>query len=151
MERSMILERLVKAEQFEVKMKIKADEVDKFEFKSGSGCKKQFRFNSRLKDGFVGDLKSELEDCFGKVPEKISSLIKEVEKVIDDRNLKLKIGEEFGMAAMEEFAEEDLARNEEEGKKLEVFRKERKAWRLKMGVGARSRDFKRGPGRSSDR
>jgi len=107
-ERSMILERLVKAERFGVKMKIKAEEVDKFGFKSESGCKKQFRFNLRLKDEFVGELKSELEDLFGKVPEKIGSLIEEAEKVIDDRNLKLKIGEEFGMAAMEEFGEEDL-------------------------------------------
>ena len=143
-EMSMILERLVKAEQFELKMKVKADEDDKFEFKSESGSKKQFKFNSRLKDGFVGDLKSELENCFGRVPEKVSSLIKEVERVIDDRNLKLKIGEEFGMAAMEEFAEEDLARNKEEGKKLEVFRKEREARELKTGVGARSRGFRRG-------
>ena len=37
-ERSMILERLVKAERFGVKMKIKAEEVDKFEFKPESGC-----------------------------------------------------------------------------------------------------------------
>ena len=143
-EMSMILERLVRAEQVELRRKVKADEDDKFEFKSESGCKKQFKFNSRLKDRFVGDLKSELENCFGKVPEKVSSLIKEVERVIDDRNLKLKIGEEFGMAAMEEFAEEDLARNKEEGKKLEVFRKEREARELKMGVGARSRSFRRG-------
>ena len=150
-ERSMILERLVKAERFGVKMKIKAEEVDKFGFKSESGCKKQFRFNLRLKDEFVGELKSELEDFFGKVPEKIGSLIEEAEKVIDDRNLKLKIGEEFGMAAMEEFGEEDLARNEGERKKLEVFRKEREAWGLEVRGGSRSKSFRRGLGRSSDR
>ena len=150
-ERSKILERLVKAEQFGVKMKIKAEEVDKFGFKSESGCKKQFRFNLRLKNEFVGELKSELEDFFGKVPEKIGSLIEEAEKVIDDRNLKLKIGEEFGMAAMEEFGEEDLARNERERKKLKVFRKEREAWGLKVGGSSRGKSFKRGLGRSSDR
>jgi hypothetical protein len=54
-EMSMILERLVKAEQFEAKMKVKVDEDEKFKFKSESGCKKQFKFNSRLKDGFGGD------------------------------------------------------------------------------------------------
>ena len=150
-ERSMILERLVKAERFGVKMKIKAEEVDKFGFKSESGCKKQFRFNLRLKNEFVGELKSELEDFFGKVPEKIGSLIEEAEKVIDDRNLKLKIGEEFGMAAMEEFGEEDLARNEGERKKLKVFRKEREALGLEVGGSSRGKSFKRGLGRSSDR
>ena len=59
--------------------------------------------------------------------------MKEAEKVIDDRNLKLKIGDEFGLDAMEEFGEEDLARNKEEERKLKVFRKERKAKSLKAG------------------
>jgi hypothetical protein len=77
-----------------------------------------------------------LENCFDKVPERVGSLRKEAEKVIDDRNLKLKIGDEFGMVAMEEFGEEDLARNKEEGRKLKVFRKEKEVRKLKMG-GAR--------------
>ena len=147
-EKAMILERLVKAERFGLKMKVKASEDDKFEFKSESGFKKQFEFNLKLRDRFVGDLKSELESCFGKIPEKISSLMTEVEKVIEDRNLKLKIGEEFGIAAMEEFSEENLARNEGERKKLEVFRKEKEAKEFKMGIGAKSRGFRRGAERT---
>ena len=134
MELSLIMERLVKAEQFEAKMKVKVDEEEKFKFKSASGCKKQFKFNLRLKDGFVGDLKSELENCFDKVlPEGVGSLMKKAEKAIDDRNLKLKIGDEFGLVAMEEFGEEDLARNKEEERKLKVFRKEKEARELKAG------------------
>ena len=148
MEKAMILERLVKAERFGLKMKVKASEDDKFEFKSESGFEKQFKFNLKLRDRFVGDLKSELESCFGKIPEKISSLMTEVEKVIEDRNLKLKIGEEFGIAAMEEFSEENLARNEGERKKLEVFRKEKEAKGFKMGIGAKSRGFRRGAERT---
>ena len=131
---SLVMERLVKAEQFKARMKVKMEEEEKFKFKSDSGCKKQFKFNLKLKDGFVGDLKSELENCFDKVlPEGVGSLMKEAEKVIDDRNLKLKIGDEFGLAAMEEFGEEDLARNKEEERKLKVFRKEKKAGKLKAG------------------
>ena len=85
-----------------------------------------------MKDRFVGDLKSELENCFDKVlPEGVGYLVKEVEKVIDDQNLKLKIADKFGSDAMEEFGKEDLARNKEEERKLKIFRKEKKAWKLK--------------------
>ena len=128
----LVMERLVKAEKFNVKMKVKEEEEEKFKFKSKSGCEKQFKFNLKMKDRFVGDLKSELENCFDKVlPERVGSLVKEVEKVIDDQNLKLKIADEFGFDAMEEFGEEDLARNKEEDRKLKVFRKEKKARDLK--------------------
>ena len=127
-ELDLVMERLVKAEKFNVKMKAKEEEEGKFKFKFKSGCKKQFKFNLKMKDRFVVDLKSELENCFDKVlPEGVGSLVKEVEKVIDDQNLKLKIADKFGSDAMEEFGKEDLARNKEEERKLKVFRKEKKA------------------------
>ena len=122
----LVMERLVKAEKFNVKMEAKEEE-EKFKF-SKSGCKKQFKFNLKMKDRFVVDLKTELENCFDKVlPEGVGSLVEEVEKVIDDQNLKLKIADEFGFDAMEEFSNEDLARNKEEERKIKVFRKEKKA------------------------
>ena len=125
-ELDLVMERLVKAEKFNVKMEAKEEE-EKFKF-SKSGCKKQFKFNLKMKDRFVGDLKTELENCFDKVlPEGVESLVEEVEKVIDDQNLKLKIADEFGFDAMEEFSNEDLARNREEERKIKVFRKEKKA------------------------
>ena len=132
----LVMERLVKSEKFNVKMKVKVEEEEKFKFKSESGCEKQFKFNLKMKDRFVGDLKSELENCFDKVlPERVGSLVKKVEKVIDDQNLKLKIADEFGFDAMEEFGKESLARDKEEDRKLKVFRKEKKARGLKAGGG----------------
>ena len=52
--------------------------------------------------------------------------MKEVKKEIDDQNVKLKVADEFGFDAMEDFSKEDLARNKEEEKKIKVFRKEKK-------------------------
>jgi hypothetical protein len=124
-ELGLVMERLVKAEKFNVKMEAKEEE-EKFKF-SKSGCKKQFKFNMKMKDRFVVDLKTELENCFDKeLPEGVESLVKEVKKEIDDQNVKLKIADEFGFEAIEEFSNEDLARNQEEERKIKVFRKEKK-------------------------
>ena len=121
----LVMERLVKAEKFNVKMEAKEKE-EKFKF-SKSGCKEQFKFNIKMKDRFGDDLKAELESCFNKeLPEGVESLVKEVKKEIDDQNVKLKIADEFGFGAMEEFSNEDLARNKEEERKIKVFRKEKK-------------------------
>ena len=80
-----------------------------------------------MKDRFGVDLKSELEGCFEKkLPKEVESLVKEVEEEIDEQNVKLKIADEFGFGAMEDFNKEDLARNKEEEKKIKVFRKEKK-------------------------
>ena len=50
----------------------------------------------------------------------------EAEKEIDDQNLRLKIADEFGYKAMEDFIKEDLARDEKEEKKIKALRKEKK-------------------------
>ena len=60
------------------------------------------------------------------LPEEVENLVKEVKKEIDDQNVKLKVADEFGFDAMEDFSNEDLARNKEEEKKIKVFRKEKK-------------------------
>ena len=124
-ELGLVMERLVKAEKFNVKLEAKEEEK-KFKF-SKSGCEEQFKFNIKMKDRFGDDLKAELERCFKKeLPEGVESLVKEVKKEIDDQNVKLKVADEFGFDAMEDFSKEDLARNKEEEKKIKAFRKEKK-------------------------
>ena len=121
----LIMERVVRAEKFNVKLKAK-EEDEKFKF-SKPGCEKQFKFNIKMKDRFGVDLKTELERCFEKeLPTGVKNLVEEVEKEIDEQNIKLKVADEFGFEAMEDFSKEDLARNKEEEKKIKVFRKEKK-------------------------
>ena len=120
-----IMERLEKAERINAKLEVKGKEK-KFKF-SKPGCEKQFNFNSKIKDLFGDDLKVELEKHFKEgLPEKIGGLVKEAEKEIDDQNLRLKIADEFGYKAMQDFIKEDLARDEKEEKKIKALRKEKK-------------------------
>ena len=119
------MERLEKAERINAKLEVKEKEK-KFKF-SKPGCEKQFKFNSKMKDLFGEDLKVELEKHFkGGLPEGIGGLVKEAGKEIDDQNLRLKIADEFGFKAMEDFVKEDLARDEKEEKKIKALRKEKK-------------------------
>ena len=72
-------------------------------------------------------MKVELQKHFKEgLPEKVGGLVKEAEKEIDDQNLRLKIADEFGYKAMEDFIKEDLARDEKEEKKIKALRKEKK-------------------------
>ena len=71
-EMDFIMERLVEAEKFNVKLKAK-EEDEKFKF-SKPGCERQFKFNIKMKDRFGVDLRTELEGCFEK------KLPKEVER-----------------------------------------------------------------------
>ena len=118
-----ILERLGEVKRVSTKLK-KKDE-DKFTF-TKKGCENQFKFNNKVKDITIDRMRAELQKHFKTLPPKIDELIKEGEKVIDDENHKLKIAEEFGFKAVEEFAKEELARNVEEEKKIKRFRKEKK-------------------------
>ena len=137
-----IMERLMKAKKFSDKLKAK-EEDENFKF-SKSGCEKQFKFNIKMKDRFGVDLKTELESCFEKkLPKEVESLVKEVEEEIDEQNVKLKIADEFGFEAMEDFNKEDLARNKEEEKKIKVFRKEKKDRERKIGKKGSSRGVKK--------
>ena len=141
-EMDLIMERLVRAEKFNVKLKAK-EEDEKFKF-SKSACEKQFKFNIKMKDRFGVDLKTELERCFEKeLPKGVESLVKEVEKEIDGQNVKLKVADEFGFEAMEDFSKEDLARNKEEEKKIKVFRKEKKDREQRTVKKVTSRWFKK--------
>ena len=119
------MERLEKAERINARLEVKEKEK-KFKF-SKPGCETQFKFNTKMKDLFGDDLKVELEKIFKDgLPEEIGGLVKELGKEIDDRNLELKIADEFGYKAMEEFGKEDLARDEKEEKKIKALRKEKK-------------------------
>ena len=120
-----IVERLEKAERINAKLEVKEKEK-KFKF-AKLGCEKQFKFNSKMKDLFGEDLKVELEKHFKEgLPEGVGGLVKEAEKEIDDQNLRVKIADEFGYKAMEDFIKEDLARDEKEEKKIKALRKEKK-------------------------
>ena len=137
-----IMERLLKAKKVSDKLKAK-EEDEKFKF-SKPGCEKQFKFNIKMKDRFGVDLKAELESCFEKkLPREVESLVKEVEEEIDGQNVKLKIADEFGYDAMEDFNKEDLARNKEEERKIKVFRKEKRDREWKTGLMSSSRRLKR--------
>ena len=118
-----ILDRLEEVERVNVKLKKK--DKDKFTW-SKKGCETQFKFNSKVKDIAVDKMRVELRKHFKTLPSKIEELIKEGEKEIDDGNHKLKIANDFGFKAVEEFVKDDLARNDEEGKKIKRFRKEKK-------------------------
>ena len=118
-----ILDRLEEVERVNIKLK-KKDE-DKFVW-TKKGCETQFKFNNKVKDIAVDKMRVELRKHFKTLPPKIEELIKEGEKEIDDGNHKLKIANDFGFKAVEEFVKDDLARNDEEGKKIKRFRKEKK-------------------------
>ena len=131
-----IIERVMKAKKFSDRLKAK-EEDQKFKF-SKSGCEKQFKFNIKIKDIFGVDLKTELESCFEKkLPKEVEDLMKEVEVEIDEQNVKLKVADEFGYSAAEEFSGEDLARNSDEERKIKIFRKEKKE-RVRRGGGRMS-------------
>ena len=120
-----IMERVRKAKKFSDRLEAREEE-QKFKF-SKSGCEKQFKFNIKMKDIFGGDLKAELETCFEeKLPKEVEDLVKEVEEEIDGQNVKLKVADEFGYFAAEDFNKEDLARTLDEEKKIKIFRKEKK-------------------------
>jgi hypothetical protein len=134
-----ILERLEKAERVNAKLEEKEKEK-KFKF-SKPACETQFKFNTKMKDLLGDDLKVELEKNFKHgVPEEIGGLVKELGKEIDDRNLELKIADEFGYKAGEEFGKEDLARDDKEEKKIKALRKEKRE-RQEKGKGHFTRSW----------
>ena len=119
-----ITERLEEVER--INSKLKKKEKDKFKF-TKVGCKNQFKFNNKIRDISVDRMKVELKKHFKNgLPAKVEELIKEGEKEIEDENHKLKIANDFGFKAVEEFTREDLARNDAEEKKIKRFRKEKK-------------------------
>ena len=108
-----IMDRVRKAKKFSDRLEAREEE-QKFKF-SKSGCEKQFKFNIKMKDIFGVDLKTELEVCFEKnLPKEVEDLVKEVEEEIDGQNVKLKVADEFGYSAAEDFNKEDLARSLDE-------------------------------------
>ena len=129
-----IKERVKKAKVFSDRLEAKEKEQD-FKFVKPS-CERQFKFNVKVKSIFGVDLKAELETCFGekKLPKEVEDLVKEVEVEIDEQNVKLKVADEFGYPAAEEFNREDLARNSDEERKIKIFRKEKKE-RVRRGGG----------------
>ena len=146
-----IAERLEEVERINAKLEKK--EKDK-EFKfTKIGCENQFKFNNKVKEICGEKMRVELKKHFKDgLPQKIEELIKEGEKEIDDENHKLKIANEFGFKAVEEFVKEDLARDDKEEKKIKRLRKEKKekdekyrsSWVNRSGRGG-FRGFKDGP------
>ena len=145
-----IAERLEEVERINAKLEKKGKEKE-FKF-TKLGCENQYKFNIKIKDLYSEKLRIELKKHFKDgLPEKIEELIKEGEKEIDDENHKLKIANEFGFKAVEEFTKEDLARDEKEEKKIKSLRKEKKereekSWAYRGNRGGRDgfRSFKDG-------
>ena len=57
-----------------------------------------------------------------KIPDNVDKIVKEGQAKID-QNPKLKIADEFGFRALEDFGKEDLMWNEKEEKKIKRLRK----------------------------
>ena len=134
-----LVERLEEVERINAKFEKKEKEKE-FKF-TKIGCETQYKFNVKVKELFGEKLKVEVKKHFKKgLPEKVEELIKEGEKEIDDENHKLKIANEFGFRALEDFTKEDLARDEKEEKKIKALRKEKKEKEEK----SRSNRFNRG-------
>ena len=101
-------------------------EKDKFKW-SKTGCEKQFDFNVEMKELLGDKLRSRLKSHFKEeIPNNIEEVIKEGETKLDDQNHKMKIADEFGFKALDEFVKEELARDEKEEKKIKRLRKEKK-------------------------
>ena len=135
-----LIERVEEVERVNAKFEKKEKE---FKF-SKVGCDTQFKFNGKIKEFFGDKLKVELKKHFKNgLPDKLEELIKEGEKEIDDQNHKLKIADEFGCRALDDFNNEDLARDEKEEKKLKALWKEKKEREEKSRI-RRGKDGYRG-------
>ena len=138
-----LIERVEEVERVNAKFERKEKE-NEFKF-SKIGCETQYKFNVKIKELFGDKLKVELRKHFKNgLPEKVEELIKEGEKEIDDKNHKLKIADELGFRAMEEFDKEDLARDEKKEKKIKVLRKEKKEKEEKIRSNRFNRSGKEG-------
>ena len=116
-----IRQRLEEIERQNAKTKKKEEEDYTY---SKKGCERQVKFNNKVKDIAIDQMRVELTKLLGVLPDKISDLIKKGEKELDDGNHVLKVADKFGFKAAEEFVKEELARNAEEEKKIKRFRKE---------------------------
>ena len=119
-----LLKRLERVEKFEERTKKK--EKDKFKW-TKTGCEKQHDFNVEVREVFCDKLREELKNNFEeRIPDKIEVIIKEGEKMIEDQCQKLKIADELGFRALDDYGKEELARNDKEEKKIKMLRKEKK-------------------------
>ena len=118
-----IRHRLEEIERQNAKTKKKEEEDYTY---SKKGCERQVKFNNKVKDIAIDQMRVELTKLLGVLPDKISDLIKKGEKELDDGNHVLKVADKFGFNAAEEFVKDELARNADEEKKIKRFRKEKK-------------------------
>ena len=118
-----IKQRLEEIERQNAKTKKKEEEDYTY---SKKGCERQVKFNNKVKDIAIDQMRVELTKLLGVLPAKISDLIKEGEKEIDNGNHVLKVADSYGFKAAEEFVKDELARNADEEKKIKRFRKEKK-------------------------
>ena len=118
------MDRLKQLEKF--KESTKKKEKEKYKWNK-TGTEKQFDFNSDVKEIISEKLREALKASYDRrdIPAKVEDVIKEGEKKIDDQNHKLKIADEFGFKAMDEFDKEELARDDKEEKKIKKLRKKK--------------------------
>ena len=85
---------------------------------SNSGIEKQANFIKVVGDWVEDSLKVKLESEFGSVTEDLKRVIQIGESFLADRFYLLRIADKFGWSAVSEFTATELARTEEEEKKL---------------------------------
>ena len=73
-----------------------------------------------VKEIYSDKLRAELKASYGRrdIPTRVEDVVKEGEVKIDDQNHRLKIADEFGFKAVDEFEKDELARNPTEEKKI---------------------------------
>ena len=85
---------------------------------TNSGIEKQAEFLNSVGDWVEDSLKVKLEAELGSVPDELKKVIQAGETLVADRLHLLRIADKFGWSAVSEFTATELARTEEEEKKL---------------------------------
>ena len=99
---------------------------DEYVFKT-TGVSKQATFIVSVEDWVHNELKAKLEAEYGLLPNTVKEVISAGEKLLSDRFHLLKIADKWGWPAVKEFSEVELARNEQEAKKIKKIMKANEA------------------------
>ena len=91
---------------------------------TNNGVAKQAKFLTTVQDWMHEELQMKLEAEYGRLPSSLKDVISAGENLLSERLHLLKIADRYGWAAVTEFTEVELARNEVEEKKLKKIMKD---------------------------
>ena len=94
---------------------------------TNSGIEKQAEFIRVVADWVEDSLKTKIEAELGEVPEQLKKVIETGENLLAERLHLLRIADRFGWGAVQEFTATELARTDEEEKKLKKIMKANEA------------------------